>query len=143
MKRLKKGFTLIELLVVIAIIAILATVVIINVTGARAKAARAKVSADMDVAAKIAAACVSFDGALSVPPVAGSTICTVAGLDLITDTVEKATATGSWPTMPTNFAFADGANATTATTLTVTVTASSSAGSGVLTCHLTGCTTTW
>ncbi len=44
---MKKGFTIIELLIVIAIIAILATMVIINVSGARARANYTKVLADM------------------------------------------------------------------------------------------------
>ena len=106
--KLKKGFTLIELLVVIAIIAILATVIIINVTGARVKAAKAKVAADMSVAAKVIAACGSFGGTLIQPsfgmiPIQGETICNTNGMD----PTEAGVATGKWPTMPADFAHTD------------------------------------
>lgn len=50
----RRGFTLIELLVVISIIAILATVVIINVTGAKAKAQNAKIMSDLNTVGKAA-----------------------------------------------------------------------------------------
>lgn len=46
------GFTLIEILIVVAIIAILATVVIINVSGAKAKSRYAKVVSDMTAISK-------------------------------------------------------------------------------------------
>ena len=60
----KKAFTLIELLVVIAIIGILATIVFINVTNTRAKAARAKVESDMETVNKIAIICKTYGGGL-------------------------------------------------------------------------------
>lgn len=135
-KGLKKGFTLIELLVVIAIIAILATVVIINVTGARAKSERAKVASDMGVATKIASACVSFSGSLTVLTGVSSvgTVCAT----MPDDTTEKAAATGTYPAMPSSGHFTL-AVTSTASTYSAVVTEATS-GTGKLTCTLNGCT---
>ncbi|MFA4996193.1 MAG: prepilin-type N-terminal cleavage/methylation domain-containing protein [Patescibacteria group bacterium] len=52
LERNRKGFTLIELLVVITIIGILATVIIINVSKARAKASDARRKSDISQIAK-------------------------------------------------------------------------------------------
>ena len=134
MQKLKKGFTLIELLVVIAIIAILATVVIVNVTGARAKAVRSKVSADMNVAVKIAAACVSFDGTLTATPEGGDAICET----MPADSTEAAAATGAYPADADDFDYTYTVVTTDPQTLDIAVVAPND---GTLDCSLAGCTT--
>lgn len=74
-KQSRKGFTLIELLVVIAIIAILATVVIINVTGARAKAVEARVSNNISEANKAVGMCNANGVGTVSSPLADSLVC--------------------------------------------------------------------
>ena len=144
MQKLKKGFTLIELLVVIAIIAILATVIIINVTGARAKAARARVSSDMSNAVKIATACATFGGSFTAQAantLSGS-ICALTGTvpTGITDPAEQAAATGSWPANTGMTSTAHTVITAGDTTLpTISITAPNGA---VLGCSLTGCSVT-
>lgn len=69
-----KGFTLIELLVVIAIIGILASIVISNVSGARAKAQEAKTIASLRSAQQVATYCMDSHANLSTPDIA-SAIC--------------------------------------------------------------------
>lgn len=133
-KSLKKGFTLIELLVVIAIIGILATIVIVNVAGARTKATKTKVAADMSSAANIYNACSSFGGTPLKFTVSGGSVCTTTN---ITDPVELTNSTGNWPTLPnTNFTIT--AAAALGTNIGE-VTANASAGGGVYTCKPTGC----
>ena len=147
-KGLKKGFTLIELLVVIAIIAILATVVIINVTGARQKSARAKISADLSQAIKVANACTSFGSATPLNAyataalAAGSAICAEATVAGIPDPTERAAATGTWPT---SFRASPFTGTAVITTSAITTLTSASAANGTLTCTITGCTSpaTW
>jgi prepilin-type N-terminal cleavage/methylation domain-containing protein len=141
MKTLKKGFTLIELLVVVAIIGILATVVIMNVSSARAKATKSKVASDWAVASKQAAACVSFGGSLTpaATAAAGGVICATAP----SDTTEASAAAGNYPATTTNFT--PSWTGTTATAYNAVITANTAGGGGTLTCTLTGCVTggTW
>ncbi len=54
MKNYKKGFTLIELLIVIAIIGILASIVLVNLSGARAKARDASAISTINSMMKLA-----------------------------------------------------------------------------------------
>lgn len=137
-KRMKKAFTLIELLVVVAIIAILATIIIINVIGARAKAERSKVAADMDAAVKAAAACVSFDGVLTAAPAPGANVCgTTTGMD---DT-EIAAADATWPTIPTTWTAASYTRTINAGPPQSIAIAATAPNGGTISCSLTGCST--
>lgn len=88
---------------VIAIIAILATVVIINVTGARAKAQKAKISSNMSMAVKVAMACNSFSGTIK-DFSSGGVVCDTNN---IADPTEKAAATGKYPVLTNGFSSPD------------------------------------
>lgn len=77
MKKVKKAFTLIELLIVVAIIGILATVVILNVAGARAKAAQARAKDDTNTVFKAVQTCIADGGTKNASGyTAGGSICT-------------------------------------------------------------------
>ncbi len=63
MKKTLKGFTLIELLIVIAIIGILASIVLVSLSGARAKSQKAAFKSE--VSGAVAAMASQCDGSLS------------------------------------------------------------------------------
>jgi type IV pilus assembly protein PilA len=70
-----RGFTFIELLVVIAIIGILASVVIRNVSGAKAKAQEVKTIASLRSAQQVATYCMDRGNDLNTPDITNP-ICT-------------------------------------------------------------------
>lgn len=138
MQKLKKGFTLIELLVVIAIIAILATVVIINVTGARAKSQVAKAKELTASVSKIASACLAFNGTVGGPTsltAGGGLICSTAptGGDLADS---AGSYLGSWPDINTPTGFSYTTPTITATTFVFTATKT---GATTISCSNNGC----
>lgn len=66
-QNIKKGFTLIELLVVVAIIGILATIVMLNISSAKAKSRYARVLTDMEQIGKAVRLYVSKDNNIYPP----------------------------------------------------------------------------
>ena len=74
----KTGFTLIELLITMAVVGVLATVVVQNVSGAKAKAQEARTVASLRSAQQVATYCLDSKNNLNTPNIA-NVICAGQG----------------------------------------------------------------